>query len=68
MLDFRENWVFLKLKNGGSEDNFFIRVLKILIDFNDSGVNGFKDLLGNGKNRSLMIWFDDFNSFLMLLL
>lgn len=65
-LDLRENRAFLKPRNGGSEDNSPIRVPKISIDFNDSGVNGFKDSLGNGKNRSLTTRFDDFNSFLTL--
>lgn len=64
--DLRENQAFLKPKNGGSADSSPIRVPKISIDFNDSGVNGLKDSLGNNKKKSLMTQFDDSISFLTL--
>ena len=64
--DLRENRAFLKPRNDGSEDNSPIRVPKIWIDFNESGVNGFKDSLGNGKNKGLKPRFIDSNSFLTL--
>jgi len=64
--DLRENQAFLKPRNGGSLDSSPIRVPKISIDFNESGVNGFKDSLGNGKKKSLTTQFDDSNSFLTL--
>lgn len=64
--DLRENQAFLKPKNGGSEDNSPIRVPQISIDFNESGINEFKDSLGNGKKKSLITQFDDSNSFLTL--
>lgn len=64
--DLRENQAFLKPKNGGSEDNSPIRVPQISIDFNESGINEFKDSLGNGKKKSLTTQFDDSNSFLTL--
>ena len=64
--DLRENRAFLKPRNGGSEDNSPIRVPKISTDFNESGVNGFKDSLGNSKNKSFTTRFDDCNSFLTL--
>jgi len=64
--DLRENQAFLKPRNGGSEDNPPIRVSKISFDFNDTGANGVKDSLGNGKKKSLTTQFNDSNSFLML--